>query len=420
VHNSIAYKLAQLPPSSLFVGIDSHKRQHTVCVIDQKVQVLAKFRITNLRPGFADLLERCETLRRQTGAAVCLFAIEPAAHYWRNLAYFLVEHKQDFRLINPFTLKRQREGNDLNRRKNDYRDAQMAAELLREGKYTWTTLPQGAYATLRQLHLTYQRLVRDHAQVLLRLTAALDQVFPEFLTVFKALDGATALAILRCSLTPEQIAALRQEDFVAQVRQRHEGQRLMVSKVCAVHARATQSVGLRAGAEALMAEVFLLTGQLLYVHHQRCYAEDQLVLAFAGFSESKYLLSIPGLGSLNGAGLLADIGDIRQYSSYKQLAKLAGVVPTQSQSADHSSARTPMSKKGRALLRLVTHRAVVSLLRHNQVFQAYVQRLMTRPAGQHPLTKRAAMGAAMNKLLRIVYTLLHGQQMFDAKKALAA
>ena len=418
--NSITYKLAQLPQSALFVGIDSHKHQHTVCVLDQRVQVLAKFRIANLRPGFTDLLQRCETVRQQAGVDVCLFAIEPAAHYWRNLAYFLADHKQAFRLINPFTLKRQRDGNDLQRRKNDYRDAHMAAELLREGKYTWTSLPQGAYAELRQLHLTYQRLVTDQARLKLHLTRALDELFPEFLTVCKAVDSATALSILRCGLAPAQIAALSQQEFVTQVRQQHGGCRLMVKKVCAVHTLAGQSAASGAAATALLRDVVLLTQQLAFVHGQRQSAEDQLIAAFAGFPESSYLRSIEGLGSLNGAGLLADIGDIGQYSNCKQLPKLAGVVPTQSQSADHSSARTPMSKKGRPLLRLVAHRAVVSLLRHNAVFKAYVQRLMTRAGGHNPLTKREAMGAAMNKLLRIVYSLLHGQQMFDAKKALAA
>jgi transposase len=420
MHNSIEYKLAQLAQGALFVGIDPHKHQHTVCVMTQQAQVLAKFRITNLRPGFTDLLKRCETLCQQTQAPMCLFAIEAGAHYWRNLAYFLEDHQQAFRLVNPLTLKRQREGNDLDRRKNDYRDAQMAAQLLREGKYTWTSLPKGAYAELRRLHLTYQSLVKDVARVRLRLTSALDQLFPEFLTVFKSVDGATALTILRCCPAPATIAALSADAFVQCVRERYEGRRLMVTKVRTLHALASQSVGIGPGAEALVDAVYLWAGQLMYMQRQRQHAEDQLVTAFARFDESKYLCSIYGLGSINGAGLLADIGDIRQYSSYKQLPKLAGIVPTERQSADHASICTPMSKRGRPLLRLVVYRAVVSLLRHNDLFKTYVERLMTRAAGQNPLTKRAAIGAAMNKLLRIVYTLLRRKEMFDEKKAVAA
>ncbi len=57
--------------------------------------------------------------------------------------HFLDEHGIPFRLINPFTFKRRREGEDINRRKNDFRDAEMAAELVRTGKLVNTRLPYG-------------------------------------------------------------------------------------------------------------------------------------------------------------------------------------------------------------------------------------------------------------------------------------
>ncbi len=72
-----------------------------------------------------------------------------------------------------------------------------------------------------------------------------------------------------------------------------------------------------------------------------------------------------------------------------------------------------MSKKGRSGLREVCYQAVVGLLRHNAEFQHYVQSLMLRRV--HPLNKREAIGAAMNKLLRIVYALLSKQQCFQAQ-----
>ena len=50
--------------------------------------------------------------------------------------------------MNPYTLKRRREGEDLDRRKKDFRDASMAAELLRTGKFTETRLPHGTYADM--------------------------------------------------------------------------------------------------------------------------------------------------------------------------------------------------------------------------------------------------------------------------------
>ena len=65
----------------------------------------------------------------KSGCRGVMFAIETGGHYWRNVAYFLDEQGIPFRFINQFTLKRRREGKDLNRRKNDYRDSEVAAHL---------------------------------------------------------------------------------------------------------------------------------------------------------------------------------------------------------------------------------------------------------------------------------------------------
>jgi hypothetical protein len=62
-------------------------------------------------------------------------------------------------------LKRRRDGEDLDRRKNDYRDAIMAAKLLRTGKFTDTQLPQGVYAELRAAFHAYHRVHSQQTRV---------------------------------------------------------------------------------------------------------------------------------------------------------------------------------------------------------------------------------------------------------------
>jgi transposase len=420
MNNSTAFKLAQLPATCLRVGIDPHKRQHAIVTRTPQAQVLSKFKIANDRDGFEELVRRCEQFRQQCGAEGLVFAIEAGSHYWRNLGYFLKEHGQTFRLINPYTLKRERDGNDLGRRKNDYRDAEQAADLLGQGKYTWTALPEGSYAELRDAHETYQQLVRQTTRVKLELSTALDGLFPEFPQVFKSLEGFTALTVLRTNPQPAVITILTEAEFVEQVRTQHGAHRFMAAKVRALHALAARSAGVSAGTEALTQRVQLLADRLAFLVAQRQQAEATLTQRFQQFEESTFLLSLPGLGAVNGAGLLAHIGPIGRYSGVKQLTKLAGIHPQENSSADRSAQRTPMSKKGRAGLREVAYRSVIGLLRHNPVFAKYVKRLTKRSIARHPLTKREAIGAAMNKLLRIVYALLHKRTHFDPKQAIAA
>ena len=417
MNNSTAYKLAQLPANALPVGVDPHKRQHAIVLRTPQAQVLSKFKICNDRAGFEELQRRCEQFRQQTGASQVIFAIEPGGHYWRNLGYFLLEQETPFRLVNPLTLKRQRDGDDLTHRKTDYRDGEKAAELLAEGKYTWTRLPEGKYAELRQAHETYQQLVAETARVKLQLTTALDGLFPEFCQVFKQLDGFTALTILRTCANPFVIATLTEAEFLHRVRAQHDHPRVMCAQARELHRRAARSVGLRACAESLTLKVRLLAERLRFLLDQRQQAETYLTTLFRQFEESRFLLSMRGLGVVNAAGLLAHLGDIQQYSKVKQLAKLAGINPQENSSADHHAARTPMSKKGRRGLRAVLWRAVIALLRHNEAFKQYVHRLTNRAAQAHPLKKREAIGAAMNKLLRIVYALLRQRVLFDPAKA---
>lgn len=420
MNNTIAFKKAQIPEDAIIVGIDPHKRQHAVVVRNQQAQVLSKFKIGNRKENFEGLILRCQKICQAQEATEVVFAIEPGSHYWRNLAYFLDERQQTLRLVNPFTLKRQRDGEDLMRRKNDYRDAEAVGDLVSQGKYTWTSLPKGRYAELRVLHSTYQQIGKEVARARLQLTTALDGLFPEFRQVFKTLEGQTALAVLQTCPNPAKILSQEETDFIAAVAKKHAKPRLMVKKLSHLYQIAARSIGIRHGSNALTRQVTLLAERLAFLKGQHKMAEDELRTYFETFAEKEYLLSVRGLGPINAAGLLAEIGDCRTFSSVKQLAKLAGIVPTENSSAGHSAAFTPMSKKGRRGLRAVSYRSVIGLLRHNEHFIRYTKGLQTRPGGKNPLTRRSAIGAAMNKLLRIVYALLTKHQLFDPAIAFAA
>jgi len=129
--------------------------------------------------------------------------------------------------------------------------------------------------------------------------------------------------------------------------------------------------------------------------------------------ESKYLLSIFGLGYISVAGLLAELGSFRSYNNARQMIKMAGSNPTESESAGKRQSKTPMSKKGRPGLRYCGWTAVLSLLSHNSDFRAWAKRLRERPAHANPLSGKEIMGAAVNKLLRIGFTLVKKQTFYQ-------
>ncbi len=344
-----------------------------------------------------------------------MFAIETGGHYWRNIAYFLDEQGIPFRFINQFTLKRRREGKDLNRRKNDYRDSEVAAQLLCTGEFTESTIPQGVYAELRTAHNAYRRLVKERTRITNLVKGLLDALFPEFTLVFKDPCGLTALSVLSTCAIPSVIAGMTEEEFVATIEAKHQG-RLMRKKLRALHRMARASIGIAAGARSVSSEISFLVEKLDLIRRHICIIERTLVSLVDETEEGKYLLSIRGLNYIAVAGLLAELGCFKSYRTAKQMIKMAGSNPTESESAGKRGTHTPMSKQGRPVLRYCAWTSVIPMLRLNSDFRAWAKQMRERPAHANPLNGREIVGAALNRLLRLAFALVKNQTYYQVSK----
>jgi len=375
--NSTARKLRQVPKGYLVMGVDPHKKKHAAVAVTQDFNAHSKFKFNNSREGFEIALEKARAEMVRTGSGGVIFAIETGGHYWRNMAYFLDERGIPFHFINQFTLKRRREGKDLNRRKNDYRDSEVAAQLLCTGEFTDTKLQHGVYAELRAAYNAYRRLVKERTRITNLIKGLLDGIFPEFTRVFKDPCGLTALSVLSSCSVPNIIAQMTEEEFVDAIRAKHQG-RLMRRKLRALHYAARTSIGIEAGAWSVSSEISFLVEKLCLIRRQICSIDETL----------------------------ARLVSFRSYRSAKQLIKMAGSNPTESESGGKRSAHTPMSKKGRPVLRYCAWTAVIPMLRFNPDFSAWAKKLRERPVHANPLSGREVVGAALNKLLRLAFALV--------------
>jgi transposase len=376
--NNAAKKLRQVPLGYLRVGVDPHKKRHVAVTMTEDFLVEGKFKFTNSRDGFEEALERARADMEKAGCQGVIFAIEVSSHLWRNFAYFLDEKGIPFRLIKPFSLKRRREGKDLNGRKNDFRDAEVAAQLLCTGEFTETTLPQGVYAELRATYNAYRRVVEEKTRLINLLKGLLDGLFPEFTQVFKEVNGQTALRVLSVCPIPGQINRMTEDEFIKFVREGYQG-RLMKRKLLALHYVARLSAGVKAGAWSVSFEIALLAEKLYLVNRHIRQIEQALVRLVDEAEEGKYLRSNP----------------------------------TESESAGKRKSNTPMSKKGRPGLRHCGWTAVVSLLCRNPEFRTWAKKLRERPAHANPLSGKEIVGAGINKLLRIGFTLVKKQTFYQ-------
>jgi len=417
MQNTAARKRKQVTEGYLIIGVDPHKKRHAAVAITQDFTTQAKFKFYNTREGLETMLDRAKIEMVKSGCRGVMFAIETGGHYWRNVAYFLDEQGIPFRFINQFTLERRREGKDLNRRKNDYRDSEVAAQLLCTGEFTESKLPQGVYAELRTAHNAYRRLVKERTRITNLVKGLLDALFPEFTQVFKDPCALTALSVLSICTIPRVIAGMTEDEFVATIDAQHKGRRLMRRKLRALHYSARTSIGIDAGARSASSEIAFLVEKLELIRRHICTIERTLVMLVDETEEGKYLLSIRGLNYIAVAGLLAELGCFKAYRSAKQMIKMTGSNPTESESAGKKRSRTPMSKQGRPVLRYCAWTSVIPMLRFNPDFRAWAKQRRERPVHANPLGGREVVGAALNRLLRLAFAMVKNQTYYQVSKS---
>lgn len=125
-------------------------------------------------------------------------------------------------------------------------------------------------------------------------------------------------------------------------------------------------------------------------------------------AQKKLLLTIPGIGATTAHWLLAELGGGHGFRRAREVAAYAGVEPRIRESGQWVGT-TRMSKQGNAWLRKALYYPALTALRCNPVLQAFGARLRER--GKVPM---AIVGAAMRKLLHIVFGVLRHEQAFDA------
>jgi len=130
---------------------------------------------------------------------------------------------------------------------------------------------------------------------------------------------------------------------------------------------------------------------------------------------TKYLLSIPGIGVITVAGFLAEVGDIANYTHFKQIQKLAGLNIAENQSGKHKG-RAKITKRGRPELRNILYRASLVLVAKNKEFKALYEYFQKR--SQNPLKSKQALIAISVKLIRVMFTLAKKRENYDSAKVL--
>ncbi len=131
--------------------------------------------------------------------------------------------------------------------------------------------------------------------------------------------------------------------------------------------------------------------------------------------QSELLNSIPGIGNTTAALLLAEIVNIKEYKSARQVAAYAGLVPRERRSGSSVRGRVQLSKIGNARLRKALYFPAMTALRCSSFFQQWASGMRERGK-----CKMAVIGAAMRKLIHLAFGVLKTGKPFDPNWAKTA
>lgn len=121
------------------------------------------------------------------------------------------------------------------------------------------------------------------------------------------------------------------------------------------------------------------------------------------------LESIPGIGPVYAAGIIAEIGDINRFDNQASLAKYAGLVWNQYQSGSFEAENTRLIKSGNRYLRYYLIEAADSVRKRNPEYAAFY-RLKHKEVNKYQHKRALALTA--RKLVRLVYALLKTNRLY--------
>ena len=121
------------------------------------------------------------------------------------------------------------------------------------------------------------------------------------------------------------------------------------------------------------------------------------------------LTSIPGIGKVYSAGIIAEIGDIHRFDSQASVAKFAGLVWTQHQSGEFEAEHSRMIKSGNRYLRYYLLEAANSVRRCDSEFRRYYD-LKFKEVNKYQHKRALALTA--RKLVRLVFRLLKDNRLY--------
>jgi len=310
----------------IFLGDDWAEAHHDIYICDEAGTRLASRRFPEGIAGVTALHEVASSLA-ESPSEVCV-GIETDRGLW---VQSMVEAGYQVYAINPRAASRYRDRHSLSGAKSDPGDAKMLAELVRTDRHNHrqvagdSDLAEGVKVLAR----AHQNLIWERTRHSNRLRSSLREYYPAALATFDDLADRDTLAVLGRAPTPAQGRALTPGQARSALRAGGRTRNIdtraqtIVEGLRGVSLAAPDAV-VAAFAATTRAQVAILTA----LNEQITALEIELTAHFEQHPDADIYLSLPGLGVILGARVLAEFGDDpNRYVNAKSRKNYAGTSP---------------------------------------------------------------------------------------------
>ena len=365
----------------IYVGIDIAKLNHFASVISSDGEELINpFKFTNDNDGFQLLISKLDPLDKDS----LIIGLESTAHYGDNLVRYLVAKNYKVCVLNPIKTSTMR--------KNNIRKTLMMQESLR-----FVTFYDLGLIDLKALGRFRQKTIKQRTRLKIQLTSYVDEIFPELQYFFKSgLHQKSVYALLKEAPTPEAIASMHMTHLAHLLKVNSHG-RFNKEMAQQLRVLAQKSVGASDSSLSIQVTHTIQQIELLDSQLERVEAEMTEIMKF----NDSVIMTIPGIGYINGGMILGEIGDIHRFSSPNKLLAYAGLDPSVYQSGNFQAKKTRMSKRGSKVLRYALVNAALNVVKNNATFKAYYEAKMAEGR-----THYNALGHCAGKLVRIIWKMM--------------
>ena len=340
---------------------------------------------------------------------------EATGVYSRVIETFCQKNHFTYCVLNPLEAKRQL-NSDLRSVKTDKRDAHRLAQthgqFLRKQKQSQSEI----YKQTRDLACFYQQIESDIKHMRMNLHTALQLTFPELGTLFTNRLSKLALNLVELFPHPDYLAHLSQNKLknvlkkntdkkISNQKALAKAQTLLSLAQNSYLAESIQSISVQ--------KVVYYARQLKQLLMTKEQLTKQLVETAKQTIEFGFYQSIPGIGELSAGLIIGELGDIRRFSTHKQLNAFVGVDTRRYQSGKYI-AQEHMNKHGNPKARKNLYFIMMNMIRQqaaapNHIVD-YYYKLKTQPS---PKKHKVALVACINKLLKCLHSMVRHSSTYD-------